>query len=73
MANYPGPGAGNSQACTGVAWRGGKPQDTVLARAREEEQILLARIDIGAVRAFRNDKSWRMDYRRHGPGRREAP
>jgi predicted amidohydrolase len=69
MANYPGPGAGNSQAYTCVAWRGGDPQDTLIGRAGEKEEILLVRFDIDAIRDFRAAESWRMDYRRYGPRR----
>ena len=67
MANYPGPHAGASQAHTCVAWRDGVPQDTLIAKAGEKEEILLARFDVEAIREFRTAESWRMDYRRHGP------
>jgi N-carbamoylputrescine amidase len=66
MANSPGPSAGNSRACTCVAWQGGRPQDTVLGRAGEEEEILLARFELDEIREFRASESWRMDYRRRG-------
>ena len=66
MANYPGPRAGNSQAYTCVAWRDGDPQDTLIGRAGEEEEILLVRFDIDAIRDFRAAESWRMNYRRYG-------
>jgi N-carbamoylputrescine amidase len=66
MVNYPGPRAGNSQACTCVAWQGGKPQDTVIGRAGEEEEIILVRFDVDQIRELRTAESWRMDYRRHG-------
>jgi predicted amidohydrolase len=72
MANYPGLRAGNSQACTCVAWQGGKPQDTALVRAGEEEEILLVRFDVDEIREFRTAESWRMDYRRHGARRHTA-
>jgi predicted amidohydrolase len=70
MANYPGPHSGNSQAFTCVAWRNGKPQDTLLGRAALEEEILLVSFDVQAIREFRAAESWRMDYRRNGPQRR---
>ncbi|HLJ45494.1 MAG TPA: carbon-nitrogen hydrolase family protein [Bryobacteraceae bacterium] len=66
MANYPGPGAGASQAYTCVAWRRGDLQDTLLAKAGEKEEMLLIRFDIDAIRKFRAAESWRMDYRRRG-------
>jgi predicted amidohydrolase len=72
MANYPGQRAGNSQAYTCVAWQGGEPQDTLVGRAAEEEEILLVRFDINAIREFRAAESWRMDYRLHGPPRQIA-
>ena len=67
MANYPGVDRGNSQACTCVAWRDGKPQEMVIARAGEQEQVLLASFDVDELREFRKAESWRMDYRRHRP------
>ena len=69
MANYPGPRAGSSQAYTCVAWRGGDPQDTLVSKAGEKEELLLVRFDIDAIRDFRAAESWRMDYRRYGPRR----
>jgi N-carbamoylputrescine amidase len=69
MANCPGPRAGNSQAHTCVAWRHGDPQDTLIAKAGEKEEILLTSFDIEAIRDFRAAESWRMDYRRYGPRR----
>jgi predicted amidohydrolase len=72
MTNYPGPGAGNSQAYTCVAWRDGKPQDTLIGRAGEDEEVLLVRFDVDAIREFRAAESWRMDYRRNGPHRLTA-
>ncbi len=65
MVNYPAPrNNGNSQAYTCVAWRNGKPIDTLIARAGEDEEILLATFDMDEIRQFRNTESWRMDYRR---------
>src|SRR5438270_8344829 len=64
------PQAGNSQAFTCVAWRNGKPQDTLLGRAALEKEILLVSFDVQAIREFRAAESWRMDYRRNGPQRR---
>ena len=70
MANYPGTGAGNSQAYTCVAWRRGESQDILLSRASEGEEMLLVRFDLQAIREFRAAESWRMEYRRYGPHRR---
>ena len=64
MANYPGVNFGNSQALTCVAWRDGQPQETVMAKAGEQEELLLARFDIDEIRKFRSAESWRMDHRR---------
>ena len=65
MINYPAPqNNGNSQAYTCVAWRNGKPIDTLIARAGEHEEILLATFDLDEIRQFRSTESWRMDYRR---------
>jgi predicted amidohydrolase len=64
MANYPAPqNNGNSQAHTCVAWRNGKSLDTLLAKAGEHEEILLATFDMKDIRTFRSAESWRMDYR----------
>jgi len=64
MANYPGSNRGSSQAHTCVAWRAGRSVDTLIAKAGEQEQILLATFDIDDIRAFRKTESWRMDYRK---------
>ena len=57
MANYPRPGAGNSQAYTCVAWRDGKPQDTVVGRTGEEEEILLVHFEVDKIQEFRTAES----------------
>jgi len=65
MVNYPAPvNNGNSQAYTCVAWRNGKSVDTLIAKAGEREEILLATLDMDDIRQFRNTEAWRMDYRR---------
>jgi predicted amidohydrolase len=65
MVNYPAPlNNGNSQAHTCVAWRNGKSIDTLIAKAGEREEILLATFDINDIREFRTAESWRMDHRR---------
>jgi len=65
MVNYPAPqNNGNSQAYTCVAWRNGKSVDTLVARAGEHEELLLATFDMDEIRQFRSTESWRMDYRR---------
>jgi predicted amidohydrolase len=64
MINYPGPGNGSSQAHSPVAWRAGEPVDTLIAKAGEQEQILLAAFDMDEIREFRRAEQWRMDYRR---------
>lgn len=63
MANYPGAKKGSSQAHTCVAWRDGGSVDTLIAKAGEQEQILLATFDVDEIRAFRTAESWRLDYR----------
>jgi predicted amidohydrolase len=65
MVNYPAPlNNGNSQAYTCVAWRNGKSIDTLIAKAGEGEETLLATFDMDDIREFRTTESWRMDYRR---------
>jgi predicted amidohydrolase len=65
MVNYPAPqNNGHSQAYTCVAWRNGNSIDTLIARAGEHEEILLATFDMDEIRQFRSTESWRMDYRR---------
>lgn len=64
MANYPGVNAGNSQAYTCVAWKDGHAQDMLIAKAGEEEEIVLARFNMDDIRAFRQAERWRIDYRR---------
>jgi predicted amidohydrolase len=66
MANYPAPKTnGHSQAWTGVAWKSGVPTATLLVEAGQEEGIVLAEIDVGAIRDFRKEESWRMQHRRN--------
>lgn len=64
MANYPGRNKGSSQAHSCVAWRAGRSVDTLIAKAGEQEQILLAAFDMDDIRAFRKAETWRMDYRK---------
>jgi len=65
MVNYPEPvNNGNSQAYTCAAWRNAKSIDTLIAKAGEREEILLATFDMDEIREFRSAESWRMDYRR---------
>ena len=68
MVNYPAPrNNGQSQACTCVPWRDSEAADMFIAKADEQEQILLARFDMDEIRAFRNAESWRMQYRLRRP------
>jgi len=67
MANYPAANGGSSQAYTCVAWKEGKPQEMLIARAREDEELLLSRFNVDDIRAFRKEESWRMNYRRKKP------
>jgi hypothetical protein len=65
IVNYPAPlNNGNSQACTCVAWKNESSIDTLIAKAGEGEDILLAPFDMDDIREFRTTESWRMDYRR---------
>lgn len=64
MANYPGPNLGNSQAHSCVAWRNGQPVDTQIAKAGEQEELLLAAFDVDEIRTFRKLEEWRMNYRK---------
>lgn len=64
MTNYPMPLCnGNSQAHSCVAWKNGAPVDTLIVRAGEDEQIVLARIDLAEIREFRKVEAWRKEYR----------
>jgi predicted amidohydrolase len=66
MANYPAPvNNGNSQAYTCVVWKDGKPRDTLIVNAGEQQQIVAARFDLDEIRAFRIAESWRMERLRH--------
>jgi predicted amidohydrolase len=68
MVNYPEPlNNGNSQAYTCVAWRNGRSVDTLVAKAGQQEEILLATFDMDDIREFRSAESWRMDCRRVRP------
>jgi predicted amidohydrolase len=64
MTNYPGADKGSSQAHTCATWRAGQTVNTLIARAGEQEQILLATFDMDEIRAVRKAESWRLDYRR---------
>jgi len=64
-AHYPAPMAnGRSQAYTCVAWKAGVPAETLLVEAGEDETIVLVEIDVSAIREFRRQEAWRMDYRK---------
>jgi len=69
MTNYPSSNRGSSQAHSCVAWREGRPVDTLIARAGEQEQIVVANFDLDDIRAFREAEAWRMDYRKAWHGR----
>lgn len=63
MANYPAPMAnGHSQAHTCVAWKGRASVETLLVEAGEDERMVLAEIDVSAIREFRRQEAWRMEY-----------
>lgn len=64
MTNYPGLNRGSSQAHSCVAWRAGLSTDTIITKAGEQEQILLATFDVDDIRAFRKTESWRRNYRK---------
>jgi predicted amidohydrolase len=68
MANYP--ASGHSQACTCVAWKDSVSAETVLVEAGKEEGIVLAEVDVSAIREFRQIESWRMEYRKDWRRRR---
>ena len=69
VANYPRPkNNGHSQAYACVAWKNGAPRKTLLVEASEEEEIVLAEIDVGAIREFRRQEAWRMEHRRKWRG-----
>ena len=64
MTNYPGLNRGNSHAHSCVAWRAGLSTDTIITKAGEQDQILLATFDVDDLRAFRKTESWRLNYRK---------
>jgi predicted amidohydrolase len=71
MVNYPAPMAnGHSQACTCVAWKDGVSAETVLVEAGKEEGVVLAEVDVSAIREFRQIESWRTEYRKEWRRRR---
>jgi len=66
MSNYPAPrNNGQSQAYTCVPWKDGRANQMLIAKAGEQEEILLATFDMDEIRAFRKAESWRLDYLRH--------
>jgi predicted amidohydrolase len=65
MANYPGSKMGHSQAYSGAAWKNGIPRKTLLVEAGEDEELVLAEIDVDAIREFRKEENWRMAHRRN--------
>jgi N-carbamoylputrescine amidase len=70
MANYPAPQCnGNSCAYSCVGWANGSEQDILIVRADEEEGIFLATFDMDAIREFKYQEQWRVDYRRQWYGR----
>jgi predicted amidohydrolase len=73
MTNYPGLDRGCSQAHSCVTSRAGQSVDTLIARAGEQEQILLAKFDMDDIRAFRKTEMWRMDYRKAWHRERLSP
>jgi predicted amidohydrolase len=67
MANYP--NNGNSQAYTCVAWKEGQGgKDTLIAKAGEQEEILVVQFDMDEIRAFRKAEAWRLDHQRFHAG-----
>jgi predicted amidohydrolase len=74
VANYPAPvNNGNSQAYTCVAWKDGKPRDTLIANAGEQEEVLVASFDLDEIRAFRIAESWRMERLRQRARKTPCP
>jgi len=68
MVNYPLPqNNGNSQAHTCVVSRNGQPASTLIARAEENEQIVLASFDMDEIRETRKREAWRLKYLRSQP------
>jgi predicted amidohydrolase len=67
MANYPSPhDNGHSSAYHCAAWdHGGKPRDTLIIEAGEEEGIFLATFHLDEIRSFRKRERWRLDYRKN--------
>ena len=65
MTNYPGLRFGCSQAHTCVAWtEDGRPRNTLVSIASDDEEVLLTTFDVNEIRAFRRTEAWRMEHRR---------
>lgn len=74
VANHPAPlNNGHSQAYTCVAWKDGKPRQTLMANAGEQEEVLVASFDLDEIRAFRIAESWRMERLRQRARKTHAP
>lgn len=62
MTNYPKPkNNGQSTAYSPLAFSG----DPLLAKAGEDEEVLLVTFDLDKIRRFRREEQWRLDYRMH--------
>ena len=66
VANYPKPkNNGHSAVFDGMAFtENGKSRDTIVVEAREDETVLIAEIDINALRAYREREVWGNAYRK---------
>lgn len=64
MANYAGPGWGNSVAYDPVAFVDGKSRDTTIVEADESEGIFYARFDMDRIRDYRARETWGNAFRR---------
>lgn len=64
MANYPEFG-GRSCAFSGMAFtRDGEPVDHTIVEAGADEELVIATIDIGQLRAYRSHETWGDSYRK---------
>jgi predicted amidohydrolase len=65
LTNYAGAGLGHSVAYDPIAFTAdGRSRDTLIVEAGEQEDVLLARFDLTAIRAWRERDGWSCPFRR---------
>ncbi|OIV39295.1 hypothetical protein BIV57_00115 [Mangrovactinospora gilvigrisea] len=64
MANYPGPGFGHSVVFDGMAFGDAGSRDMRLVEAGEQPGIVVAELDLAALRDYRRRETWGNAFRR---------